>query len=94
MLLTKKRSLTRAASIGFVSPLSDDVERVAPGERDAEVLREMVVGADRDDAEDRVGVDQRLDDGVDRAVAAGGDEEAASFAHAIADQRRRNRARA
>jgi hypothetical protein len=46
----------------------------------------VVVGADRDHAEDRaVGVDERLDHMVDRAVAAGRDEQPDAAAQARPD---------
>ena len=64
----------------------DHVERLAPAERDAEILREMVVGTDRNHAEDRVAVHKRLDDRVDRPIATSGDEETDTLVHPFAYQ--------
>ena len=56
-------------------------ERFLPVEWDAEVPREMVIGPHGDHAEDRLGVDDGLEDVADRAVAPRGDEKPDTAGH-------------
>ena len=51
----------------------------------SEVACEVVESADRHDAQGGFGIDQRLDDRVDRAVAARGHEKIEAEAHLFAD---------
>src|SRR5438132_11464765 len=84
--IVHEKSLINARDIDLLGRAGERcIQRFAPAERHFQIAGEVVVRAERDHTEECFAVDEGLDDGVDRSVSPGSNEESSALAHLAAD---------